>query len=417
MAPADLSSNWKKLQEKLKSSSSSSTTTGPRTAKVVSQEALFKQATSKKSISSETLKRKAEESKSLQASLPAKKKQRTDKPPRKFLQAKLAAAAASAGGEKGSGEGKEEKVGKGTTTGENKMGGVQSQPSASTSKHTITPSLHLWAAEEGISPESLAEAYNLGLRTSSSHIPLLSTLPPAIPNAGLTLPGQSTTSSSSLTNGTNGLPLPSSLPLPNGTTLSPETTSSLTSILHATTSSLLGKYLAIDCEMVGTGPTPSTSSILARCSLVDFLGNQLFDSYVLPTARVTDWRTPISGISPKHMRAARPFAEVQTIVAALLKGRVLVGHDVKHDLEVLGLEHPWKDVRDTAKYGGYKKFGNGPKPSLKVVEDARVAMLLFRKEKGGFDMEVSNRYDAKEEGQGKGKGGGGKKKKKKKGGK
>ncbi|KAK3338533.1 ribonuclease H-like domain-containing protein [Neurospora tetraspora] len=416
MAP-ELSSNWKKLQEKLKAP--------PTKSAPISQEAAFKQATSKKSISSETLKRKAEERAEIERSNALSKKQKTQsqsqsqsQPPRKTLTPKSQSS-------------------KPTTNpdSKSKMGAANSQPITSDSPHTNLPSLHLWASEEGISSESLAEAYNLGLRSSSSHIPLLSTLPPAVPNAGLTLtlPGNQTPTP---TSSSNGLPLPSdlpsdlTLPLSNGTTTTSATTADLALILRATKENTLGKYLAIDCEMVGTGPS-GLVSVLARCSLVDFHGHQIYDSYVKPTAFVTDWRTHVSGISKRHMAFARSFASVQATVAALLKGRILVGHDVKHDLEVLGLEHPHRDVRDTAKYSGFKKYGHGPKPSLRVlakevlgveiqtgqhssVEDARVAMLLFRKEKHGFDMENSNRY---EEGQGKkgGKGGsgGGKKKGKK----
>ncbi|KAK1775718.1 ribonuclease H-like domain-containing protein [Copromyces sp. CBS 386.78] len=417
MAP-ELSSNWKKLQEKLKAP--------PKKSAPISQEELFKQATSKKSISSETLKRKASERREAELSKPPKaKKQKTQaqldsEPPRKTLTPKSATTSSQ--------------------DGKDKMGGnVQSKPITSTSSNTISPSLHLWASEEGISSESLAEAYNLGLRShsSSSHVPLLSTLPPAVPNAGLTLSGASaTTQGQSSLNGTtsttssNGLPLPSSLPpslaLPNGTTTTSATTADdLALILSATNSNTLGKYLSLDCEMVGTGPTGLTS-LLARVSLVDFHLHQIYDSYVKPTAFVTDFRTHVSGITKRHMAIARPFESVRATVAALLKGRILVGHDVKHDLEVLGIEHPHRDTRDTAKYSGFRKYGHGPKPSLKVlakevlgveiqrgehssVEDARVAMLLFRREKSGFDVENTNRYEeGLEKGKGKGgKGGGG----------
>ncbi|KAK3949975.1 ribonuclease H-like domain-containing protein [Pseudoneurospora amorphoporcata] len=394
MAP-ELSSNWKKLQEKLKAP--------PKKSAPISQEELFKQETSKKSISSETLKRKASESKEAD-----KAKKHKTQPPRKTLTPSNSKSATISS--------KDPKMG----------GNVQSKPITSTSSNTISPSLHLWASEEGISSESLAEAYNLGLRShssSSSHVPLLSTLPPAVPNAGLTLTlsGAATTTTqgqSSLNgngNGTNGLPLPSSL-------ADDTTTADLALILSATKQNTLGKYLSLDCEMVGTGPSGLTS-LLARVSVVDFHLHQIYDSYVQPTAFVTDWRTPVSGITKRHMAIARPFESVQATVAALLKGRILVGHDVKHDLEVLGLEHPHRDIRDTAKYSGFRKYGHGPKPSLRVlakevlgveiqrgehssVEDARVAMLLFRREKCGFDVENSKRYEKEEAGLERGKGNG-----------
>jgi RNA exonuclease 4 len=43
--------------------------------------------------------------------------------------------------------------------------------------------------------------------------------------------------------------------------------------------------------------------------------------------------------------------QVQAAVAQLLDGKVLVGHSVDHDLEVLQLTHPPELLRDTARSG------------------------------------------------------------------
>jgi RNA exonuclease 4 len=171
----------------------------------------------------------------------------------------------------------------------------------------------------------------------------------------------------------------------------------------------VGKYLAIDCEMVGVGEG-GRQSVLARVSIVDFHGQQVYDSYVRPKERVTDWRTWVSGVSARNMAAARSLDEVQKDVSELLKrDRILVGHDVKHDLDALLLVHPKHQIRDTAKFSGFKKYGHGPKPALRVlardllgveiqtgahssIEDARVAMLLFRRNKQAFDVEAANQY-------------------------
>jgi RNA exonuclease 4 len=61
---------------------------------------------------------------------------------------------------------------------------------------------------------------------------------------------------------------------------------------------LPGKYVALDCEMVGVGPEPNRDSALARVSLVNFHGHQVYDSYVqIPrNIEVTDYRTHVSGI-------------------------------------------------------------------------------------------------------------------------
>lgn len=70
------------------------------------------------------------------------------------------------------------------------------------------------------------------------------------------------------------------------------------------------KLVAIDCEMVGTGPGGCTSS-LARCSIVGYEGDVLYDSYVRPTEPIVDYRTRWSGIRKKHMVNAVPFCKAQ----------------------------------------------------------------------------------------------------------
>lgn len=170
----------------------------------------------------------------------------------------------------------------------------------------------------------------------------------------------------------------------------------------------VGKYLALDCEMVGTGPPPHADNVLARASLVNFHGEQIYDSYVQAPQgiKVEDYRTFVSGIKPHHMRPgyARPFTEVQNDVANLLDGRILVGHALRNDLSTLLLSHPKRDLRDTARHPKFRIESRGKAPALRnlakselgldiqtgehsSVEDARAAMLLFQKEKSGFEEE------------------------------
>jgi RNA exonuclease 4 len=176
---------------------------------------------------------------------------------------------------------------------------------------------------------------------------------------------------------------------------------------------LPGKYIALDCEMVGTGPEPDKDSALARVSAVNYHGHQVYDSYVQVRVPVTDYRTAVSGIEPKHLRhnVARPFKDVQNDLKILLDGRILIGHAVKNDLDALILKHDKRYIRDTSKYSKFRELAMipGRTPSLKIlaekllgveiqvgahssVEDARATMALFRLEKEGFDTEVISRY-------------------------
>ena len=128
----------------------------------------------------------------------------------------------------------------------------------------------------------------------------------------------------------------------------------------------IGKYVGIDCEMVGVGGEEDRS-VLARVSIVNFHGTQVYDSFVRPKEFVTDWRTHVSGVSAKNMATARSFEEVQTDVATILKDRIIIGHAIRNDLEALLLSHPKKDIRDTSRFSGFRKYSAGKTPSLKKL--------------------------------------------------
>lgn len=157
-----------------------------------------------------------------------------------------------------------------------------------------------------------------------------------------------------------------------------------------------GTYIAMDCEMVGVGPKGS-ESVLARCSIVNWHGAILLDTFVRPKEKVTDYRTWVSGVRAKDLQSAPLFAEVQEKVANLIKGRILVGHALHNDLNALLLSHPKPMTRDTASYAGSRKIANTKYPSLRKlvelklgliiqksgsahssVEDARATMALYR---------------------------------------
>ncbi|KAG8689715.1 3'-5' exonuclease [Ceratobasidium sp. 394] len=116
-----------------------------------------------------------------------------------------------------------------------------------------------------------------------------------------------------------------------------------------------GRYLALDCEMVGVGEDGKESS-LARASIVDYHGRVVLDEFVQQRERVTDYRTQYSGVRPEDMIHAKPFGEIQSRVAELLApaDRILVGHALSNDLAALLLTHPASRTRDTQLYAGRK---------------------------------------------------------------
>lgn len=183
--------------------------------------------------------------------------------------------------------------------------------------------------------------------------------------------------------------------------------------------------------MVGVGPNPDHDSALARVSIVNFNGEQVYDSFVRPKEMVTDWRTHVSGVAPRHMVEARTLEQVQKDVSDILDGRVLVGHAVSNDLDALLLGHPKRDIRDTSKHAPFRKVSGGSAPRLKIlaseflglniqdgehssVEDAKATMLLYRRDKDVFEREHAKKWPVRVVAESKEKAEDQKKKKKKK---
>ena len=244
-----------------------------------------------------------------------------------------------------------------------KMGMIPSKQSEPATAPTA--SLALWAEDNDISATDLAEAYGTSSKSTS--------MPTSMPSLND--------------------PSDASEKVNEGLSCSAEP----------------GKYIAVDCEMVGVGPDPDNDSALARVSIVNYHGNQLYDSFVLPKEPVTDYRTFVSGITAELLRSARTLEVVQADVAKLLDGRILIGHSVRSDLDALLLGHPKRDIRDTSRYLGFRQYSAGRTPGLKKlakeilgidiqegqhssIEDARATMLLFRREKNGFESEHAKRW-------------------------
>ncbi|NXG74432.1 AEN nuclease, partial [Baryphthengus martii] len=168
------------------------------------------------------------------------------------------------------------------------------------------------------------------------------------------------------------------------------------------TSSLIlrpGKYVAIDCEMVGTGPQGRLSE-LARCSVVNYEGDVVYDKYVQPELPIVDYRTRWSGITKQHMKSAIPFKTAQAEILKILKDKIVVGHAIHHDFQALKYFHPKDRTRDTSQIPVLKQKAGLPgraSVSLKSlarqllhkkiqvgckghssVEDAQTAMELYR---------------------------------------
>ncbi|CAG04558.1 unnamed protein product, partial [Tetraodon nigroviridis] len=108
------------------------------------------------------------------------------------------------------------------------------------------------------------------------------------------------------------------------------------------------KYLALDCEMVGSGPKGSVSQ-LGRCSVVSYDGDVVYDKFIKPPVPVTNYRTRWSGIRPRNLANATPYAAARKEILRLLAGKVVIGHAVHNDFKVLSYCHPPALTRDTSR--------------------------------------------------------------------
>ncbi|KAM4624372.1 RNA exonuclease 4 [Polymixia lowei] len=174
----------------------------------------------------------------------------------------------------------------------------------------------------------------------------------------------------------------------------------------------LTRAVAMDCEMVGVG-ADGEDSILARVSIVNQFGKCIYDKFVKPTEKVTDYRTAVSGVRPEDVKNGEDLQTVQRQVAEIMEGRILVGHAIHNDLKVLFLDHPKKKIRDTQKYKPFKKTVQGGRPSLKVlckeilnvkvqqgehssVQDAQATMRLYTMVKKQWEAEIKESRNNKD---------------------
>ncbi|XP_029596049.1 interferon-stimulated 20 kDa exonuclease-like 2 isoform X1 [Salmo trutta] len=170
------------------------------------------------------------------------------------------------------------------------------------------------------------------------------------------------------------------------------------------------KYLAMDCEMVGTGPKGRNSE-LARCSIVSYDGDVVYDRYIKPTNAVTDYRTRWSGISWHQLVKAMPYQHarkesasimenyVETLtlgflngrysiwccfyclhikpILKILSGKVVVGHAVHNDFKSLSYSHPAVLTRDTSRIPLLNQKAGFPEKDVASLK--RLTKALFNR--------------------------------------
>ncbi|QRW00242.1 nucleotide-binding frt1 [Ceratobasidium sp. AG-Ba] len=119
------------------------------------------------------------------------------------------------------------------------------------------------------------------------------------------------------------------------------------------------EYAALSCLSVGAGSGGSVN-MLARATVIDYWGNVIFDSFVEPTEKVTNYKTTSTGIEEHHLHGSesKPFKVVQAEVADIIKDRIVIGYSLWTDLAVLGIRHIAKNTRDIALFVPFREALN-----------------------------------------------------------
>ena len=160
----------------------------------------------------------------------------------------------------------------------------------------------------------------------------------------------------------------------------------------------------IDCEMV---LSTEGFDILARVAIVTE-DDVLINTFVRTDLEVEEYRTEVSGVRPQDIASAPHIDEVLPRVRDILdEALIIVGHDLGHDMEVLGINFPADKVRDTAFYRPYLKHG-GKSSKLRDIakkflgkiiqagehdpaEDAKAALLLYFHKMSSWEETVRKR--------------------------
>ena len=187
-----------------------------------------------------------------------------------------------------------------------------------------------------------------------------------------------------------------------------------------------GGVVALDCEMVACQPdvssiphspskrgknkrrVPKEVSVAGRCTIVDYHGKVLYDSYLRPNQPILSLRTRYSGITAQDMQMAIPIDDARLEILDILRGKLVVAHDISNDLEALAITLPPEMIRDTCFYVALRRragLGVMNRPSLKNLslrllgkeiqnrahcscEDSRTAMELYHCVEEEWEKEI-----------------------------
>ena len=167
--------------------------------------------------------------------------------------------------------------------------------------------------------------------------------------------------------------------------------------------------IAMDCKTVLAGED-GEDAILARVSIVNYFGNCVYDKFVKPTMKVTNYQTEITGIRPEDLEKGEEFKIVRKEVQDLIIGKIIVGHTLKSDLKYLLLPHPRDLLRETSTYSKFRKpmqERRGEIPTIdslikeildesvvdkkrSSIQDAKIVLRLYKTVREDWERDLLN---------------------------
>ena len=137
------------------------------------------------------------------------------------------------------------------------------------------------------------------------------------------------------------------------------------------------RILFLDCEFVAghkelQGSKMKGTQLLASVAIMDYYGRVILDTRVTPSKTIRDYCFRITGFRPRDLINQRKEEELVPEIHQLVKGRILIGHDLTSDLKVLRIDvDELAGIRDLSTAPTLFKLipTSNPRLSLKIVSE------------------------------------------------
>ncbi|KAN0009292.1 hypothetical protein ACTFIU_006571 [Dictyostelium citrinum] len=125
------------------------------------------------------------------------------------------------------------------------------------------------------------------------------------------------------------------------------------------------KFFSIDCKIIEIEGNKGT---LGKVCIANQNGQIVYEKIVKPMDKIVDFRTKFTGLTrDKVQREGTDFLQVQKEVEKILRHKILVGHDLVHDLKNLKLAHKKKLLRDATQFTKFFNPDTNSEDSLKSI--------------------------------------------------